>query len=487
MPPDVPKHITVDKSKMDPTVVVRRAAAREAARKLAEERENALGGVKPFTTRVIDLPTSEAKRIDDAFPHEIRFNLAEPEPAIRAGAHGVPQSLSVDLAGSTVGDIALIAVESRIPTHEEIDNGDGTVTRRPLNADQRYAKLVESVFSRAFLVESQSLADLLPQRVRVAWRLTRELGRLKGLVHPDEPLSSALIGDAKNADPWQIPEAWHEPAAKEARMDLWPEVIDAFRASEGLDDDFQVHLWVAIDQYKPESGAEWRKYAGFGLIPPPVPPVWRDQTGEIARNYVPKDDPNLNLFLSVVSDLAERLQVPQGSRLDPDQGRLGLQGLLDPALIRLCWPTRTQIMTWEAMLIEETLDLVVKSSVSEAKKVLKDKYGLSQREIFGLLRMASSLAQEQTAGDREEGRAIMVLRLEEYIRRSKDALDLKAEMHGLKQLSIVLGLSDPQHNDPMLEFLSAVREVGAERKARGDLPMSRRVPNEAPQLVEQAS
>lgn len=484
-PPVASKHIVLDRAEMakvDPSEVLRRSRAASEAKRIRDEREAALGRLQPFApTRIIDLPKSERDRIDEAFDSQIKFNLAEPEPAIRAGAQGVPDRLAVDLGGSTVADLALIEVESHVPTHEDVRNSDGTITRVPLSPDERYKRLVKTTFQRAFQQENQSLADFLPQRVKAVWRITREMARLKGLAHPDEFLTDALVGDAQNFDPWQIPEPWTEPTAKEARRDLWPEVIDAFRASEGLEDEFKVHLWVANDPYDPRKGSQRRKFEGFGLLPPPIPPIWRNNEGNISKDYVPREDPNLNLFISAISNLAERLQIPIGAKLDPDLGRLGLQGLFNPALIRMCWPTRTQILTWEQMIVEETLELFVKGGMNAAKNTLRDKYGLLTREITALLRMANALAQEQTSGDREDARAIMILRLEEYIMRSKDALDLSAEMKGLKQLATVTGLSDAQHNDPMTEFLLAVREVAGQREAQKLGPPARYVENTAGQ------
>jgi hypothetical protein len=366
-----------------------------------------------------------------------------------------------------------------IPYQETVMDSSGISSTVTLSKEERQTRLVKQVIGKAFEQEKDTLEDLLPMRVRVAWRITREMTRIRGLAMHDESLAVVLLGTGLNPDPWQVPDIWSEPSEREARKNIWPEVIEAIRASECLEEDLSIHLWIANDSRKPAEGAERKCFAGLALLPPPVPPRWRADDGTIAPNYDPKDDEALGLFISISSDIAERLGVPRGSRFNSEQGRLGLMGLLDPTLIRLCWPTRTQILTWEAMLVEETLDLMVKTSVTELKKTLRDKYGFLPREILGLLRMASALAQDQLSGDREESRSIMVLRLEEYIRRSKDALDLSSEMKGLKQLGIVLGLGDSNFNDPMVEFINAVRMVGSERKADGQIPGRRFVENVA--------
>jgi hypothetical protein len=59
----------------------------------------------------------------------------------------------------------------------------------------------------------------------------------------------------------------------------------------------------------------------------------------------------------------------------------------------------------------------------------------------------------------EEDRAILSMRLEDLIQRSRDALDMRVELGAIKQLAIVQGVTRAEPEDAMSEFARVVRKV----------------------------
>jgi hypothetical protein len=336
--------------------------------------------------------------------------------------------------------------------------------RISLSRDERIQRFNKSLFARVFyedrLRSENETKELLPYRVRVAYRITKELAKQKNICHHEEPLSEALTpreirenqdGPVAvwNPDPWTIGNHFDPDQAKNSKVRAptqYKELVPIFLQSEEASH--------ALHGNKTE--------VGFGLMPPPAP-----QPETNGHKYDPNDpttDPLLHLWLDAVDIIVLKLGISNGTANDPDHGTLGLLGMLDPQTVRQVWPTRTQIMMWEGILTEETLDLMLKGTAQTTRKELEHKYGFNQREQNGLIRQANVLARQLTTGDREDARAIMVLRLEEYCRRSREALDLRAELNGMKQLSIITGLSDAANNDPMTDFLDAVKQVSRDKK-----------------------
>lgn len=315
------------------------------------------------------------------------------------------------------------------------------------------------MLQKAYAEQNLTLDDLLPYRVRVAWRVVRELGRVKGLVGEEEPLCEALKPNPLCLDPWQVPVApWVQPRSPNSQQpgfNLLKTILDA----EEIAEDLQYHRF----DFEAEA---WKAYPGIALLPPPVPIRWWDDQCEIKPEYDVAEDRALILYTKAVELVTKNLYVEQGSDLDADQGRYGLTGLLDIETIRLAFPTRLQILAWEEMLTEEALDLLVDTSIQRTRKLLKQRYGLQAHEITTVLRLAIRLAQLQTSADPEENRSVMVMRLEDYVRRAREAIDMRSEMHGLKQMSIVQGLGNEDKQDLFANMIDAVRHIASDRRGQ---------------------
>lgn len=328
----------------------------------------------------------------------------------------------------------------------------------------------KDMLQRAYAEQNLSLDDLLPHRIRVAWRIVRELGRIKGLVGAEEPLCEALKPNPLCIDPWQCPVApWVQPRSPNSQQpgfNLLKTILDA----EEIAEDLQYHRF----DFEANS---WKPYPGLALLPPPVPIRWWDDQCEIRPDYDAGEDKALLLYVRAVELVTRALYVEQGSDTDPDQGRYGLTGLLDIETVRLAFPTRLQILTWEELITEEAMDLLIDTSVQRTRKLLKQRYGLQAHEITTVLRLAIRLAQLQTSADPEENRSVMVMRLEDYVRRARESIDMRSEMNGLKQMSIVQGLGSEDKQDLFSGMIEAVRNVASERRSQMMEPPRKQIEN----------
>lgn len=336
--------------------------------------------------------------------------------------------------------------------------------RIPMTAEQ----LTKQVISKAFFEDKATPEDFAPYRVKVAWRLIREMCRTKGLAHPEDTLIDAVMPSSRNIDPWAIPEEWKKPAGAHL-ISLSHIAIKYYKQVEELSEKFQYkrHVLEVV-----EGQPDFTVYPGLALLPPPVPWIWWEQDRvskrrKVMENYDPHEDLALVFYVKIVNQFAEELQISSGSFDDPDQGRYGLKGLLDVETIRQMFPSRFQIVAYEELLIEETLNLMTQYGQTRARRYLKSRHGFSRREVEGLCKIAKAWVRKQLESDIEEDRAFMVARLEDFVSRARISLDLRAELAGMKQLTIVLGLARSEMGDAMSDFLNVVSEVSG---SRGPLP-----------------
>lgn len=311
----------------------------------------------------------------------------------------------------------------------------------------------EMVVGTAFQRETVDYDDLLPYRLRTCYRLVREFARHRGLVADDETLAEALSPLPTNPDPWTIPEETSLPAiGNYSRV-----AIDHMERAERFD---ERHMIQKFDQ----DNKKWVCFPGLALLPPEVPVHYLSDTGYPKEDYTLEGDHMLCQYVKVLDALAMNIYADQGALGDPDAGRFGLEGVLHYSTVRRVFPSRLQLVMWEEMLIEESLSLLIDKGVTIARRTLYDKYGMQPWETNAMMKMSRVRARQAVEGDVEEDRGVMLLRIESFIERAKSGLDLRAEMAGLKQLSLVLGLAKNHETDVLQDFFDVVRAVGEERK-----------------------
>lgn len=367
------------------------------------------------------------------------------------------------------------------------------------------------VLATIFNDPEQSLADLTPYRVRTAWRIVREMARHRGFIKPDEMLIEALepafiprdpddpdtdteLPEGSEApdltepidattglthDRWLYPELFVKPAYdnKNPHMRLSMSVIEIMLEAERINPAFSPFQWelksLEIDPGTVESRWFPHHYAGLALLPPNVPYQHVLRDGTIKPGYNPSSplqDPSLHTYVRLLKVVSSWLYLDLGSKDDPDSGRYGLAGMLHAETVRAAFPSRVQIMTWETLLVDETLELIVQQGVPKATNILKDKYGLASLEVQQLIKMARAKASHMASGDSEEDRGLMILRLEDAARRARESLDIRAELAALKNLAVVQGLSRVEPQDAMSDFIDIVKTVSVGKRDMPALP-----------------
>lgn len=286
---------------------------------------------------------------------------------------------------------------------------------------------------------NQSLHDLLPYRTKAAYRIVREIARQLGWLGEDETLAEVM--DVGHVNRWQEPLA--DIKGKRGRPHGMGVTPISNRLKCLLEDPLSVRL----------------------TIEPPSAP--KDADFEVYNPEIIDHDPLLHHWIKLFRIISDQLGIEGGAPLDPHAGIYGLAGLLDPALVRLAWPGRSVLLAWERLLVEQTLDLIVHAGPLYAKDELFKLHGLQVHEIQSLLKIARIASKTYTEGDIEEHRSIMVLRLESLLERAKEALDTRSEMHAIKQLSIILGLSKADPEDAVEDFIATAKKVTNEASNTG--------------------
>lgn len=329
---------------------------------------------------------------------------------------------------------------------------------------KEYREFCHSFFRSAFASIKYSLDDLTPFRIRSIYRIVREIARIKNLCAPDEPINSALCIKSDGTDNYMQPTTgWDTEhyCSYGHRMEKFLTEVH-FMPEDCL-------VWYPNPEVQQRKTKPICIDAGLPLCPPPVPlkNLGVTDTGgpTVLDGYIPEEDVALMLFIEQIRMVIDQIGVSNGTPNDPESGFLGLQGVLDPLIIRMAWPTRTELFAFEYILITETLDYLVKNSIKKTREMLYQCYGFNEIEIDGTLKIARQMARKITEQDQDEDRALSLLRLEEYADRTRESLDLKAEMNARKQMAMVTGLTRAEANDTMKEFMDVVSKVSA-RAAR---------------------
>ncbi len=244
--------------------------------------------------------------------------------------------------------------------------------------------------------------------------------------------------------------------------------------------------------------AAWRSHTASYTQGKPNGPAWLQAVAAVPVGLVPIAQ-TATVFADVLWTIACRLGIRATSG-----GRLGLFSLLDeleshasPENAGLAWPTPEEIMTFEDALVLHTLRLATESpaggasngdsepaSTGKAERVLRQDYGLTEPEVRSIMAMVRVRALELLPTG-ELGRAMTWASLEDGVRRSQAAMDLRSELNFRKLQAMVLGLTRGQGpEDQAQEFLNVVKRVVQiqEHERPAALPPSiRPIPDDLPE------
>lgn len=145
-----------------------------------------------------------------------------------------------------------------------------------------------------------------------------------------------------------------------------------------------------------------------------------------------------------------------------DYGGIALPYLLQTPFNVENWPTADLLIEYENILIDDTLAMLIDDGARNTANIYKDKYGLLDHEARGLIKLARIEARNRMEAELDEDRAVLSMRLEDLIARSRESLDLRVELGAIKQLAIVIGVTRSEPSDAMSEFANVIRKVANE-------------------------
>lgn len=325
-------------------------------------------------------------------------------------------------------------------------------------------ELTRAIFADAFRQEDNTLQNLLPQRIIVCHRIAREFARNLLDMSPDEMLHEK---SDRAFDPWHSPNYVVEATTATQKRQQNKAVLGKIDRLIEQSKRYGWEVWTDLGARYPE------KMEGACLLPPPVPHRWKNADGSVMDDYDPGNrdhDPVLHAWMDVISCIVQHLYIDSGSVDRPDLGHEGLQGVLDYSLVRIAFPSPLEIMSWEVMLVEEVLQVMVSKGIPHTREWIKRRYGMQPHETLAMTKSASVIAKQLALRDVEEDKAIAILRVEDALRRAKNALDLRAEARLMQILAIIQGLNRSSGEDRLEEFVQIVRST-AQQQSNKELPM----------------
>lgn len=350
-------------------------------------------------------------------------------------------------AGVRVGDDPLFPTNGHHPEALfalEQDDPDEALAALAVPDDGRPTYFMEftepermTFLSKLFQEEHASLQQFIPYRIRTAWRIVREFARVSGMIGNDERLSEI---PRTEEDPWTEGGTCPVPDTKDGHTDRMWRLVEMFIGPTGLP-----------------------------LMPPAVPTNWRDERGVLSE-YNPRNidhDPRLHDYVRAVTYVSRYLLLEDGPAHDPAQGKYGILGMTDPYLVRLLFPSKLQILTWEEHLIDETLEKLLDEGIRATRRSLKDVYALRSHEVETVMRLVMRQTQKRISeGNADQERALMTMRLETLAQSAKSKGEQRIELGALKQLAIVLGINKMDPEDIVQEFIQMAQKRTSERRIK---------------------
>jgi len=281
----------------------------------------------------------------------------------------------------------------------------------PLERNQRRKSFWTQVFQEdkdLRQIDDLALELLHPLRIRVAFRIVREIARVKQVCYDDEPLSVLL---------------------EQTGFDGWVEDIDPPQNRTGMTRD---QKWVAN--------------AKIPLLPPP--------DDEDHRHMIPT-------YFQAFNKIYRYLGLSTMIEL-----RKGYLGLTEGACYRKLWPTLEEILSYENALLHELLSLITEHGSLRGRDEAKKKHGFRRWEEDSFFAIAKSGAVELMSGSAEESRAVMLMRLENFIQRCKDEGDLRAELACFKLVSDLQNLRSAKTEDLGSQLVDVVEDRSKELKEK---------------------
>lgn len=272
----------------------------------------------------------------------------------------------------------------------------------PLARTRRRKAFWASVFREAETkLDLSQMESWHSYRIVVAYRIIREIARIKQAVFDNEALAELL----DNEDFF----GWTEP--------------------------------ICEGEFAIRTGAAYLKKIRSFDIPllPPLPGTEHEE--------------RLGDYFQAVTMIADRLHI-----LISEDGRKGFMGLTDLARYQDMWPTLEEILAYENSLLHAVLAQISEDGTLVARQEIRVRYSLRRWEEDSLFAVTTQGAVELLSGTVEEDRAVMALRLENFVHRTREGDgDLRAELAALKLISDIQNLRKAKSADEASEMVDVVR------------------------------
>lgn len=255
--------------------------------------------------------------------------------------------------------------------------------------------------------------ELLPHRILVMWRIARATAMMKGLCEDEELLEEATD---VSPDPWILP---FLPTSTGGRGEA---MVRRGTASKLL------VLHAEGD--------------GLPLLPP------RHDRAALER------------WCQAAGLVAKDLGIDRHQT-----GLVGLEGVLLPEEAEKCDVTSEQVIALEDLMVTEAFSMLLDHGERATLEHYREEYGLSRKEAVGMLRLVKARARHMTMGSMEEKRAMQEARLENFISRAKEGMNMDDEMKALKELAKVQGLTRSEPESAAMEIADVIRRVSARQDA----------------------
>lgn len=306
----------------------------------------------------------------------------------------------------------------------------------PMTEDQAPAQQ-EALWGNVFKAHELTVKQRYPYRVRAAYRFAREVAIAIGALREDELMSHTFPEDPFNTpmrDQIDLSVGKHQRIFQKQTREIY----------------------CAFDNV-------------LGLGPPPLP-------NPMPKKYNPsrhmsQDRPYV-AFATVLENTFGYLRILEGSIEDPDQGWLGTCTFTDPVMLRETWPEWDHVREFEDFLVQETLEEYANHGEHKARELLHRKYGFTSNELRGAIKMARTEVIRRAEFDIDFHKAMAIKRLEDVVRRARDACNLNMELRAIKELNLVTGLGKVAPEDTFQVFAEAVTELALEGRTQHRLQSS---------------
>lgn len=285
---------------------------------------------------------------------------------------------------------------------------------------------LRAFWERMFDNDAMDLDNSSQDRLLAAWRLTRSLGKIRGVLQRGDPIELVI----------------RDPAVNNSEFTSYVEVRDAWLRS--------------------------LLASGVAMMPPEMPKTMLLTSGAVSDDYRPKrDDPALVRFVELVTYVGQGvLALDQSAK-----ARRGFVWFTSLDLVRAGWPSAPVLSNFESKLISETIEILLEHTDNQARGEIAAKWDLTSDEVEQLCSLAKrAMADRQQFEDREGNKALVLARLDMLMSKATDALDHRGAAMMQQQWWRIYDSRGEQDQVDEFEDMTSVLTVSAASKRRS-LPL----------------